>query len=111
MSDTKFESLEDFYPHYLREHSKPLTRTFHFIGTALVILMAISALIYQNWWFLALMPIAGYSFAWMSHLFIEKNKPATFKHPLYSLASDFIMFWHMITNQIDEKMADALKDK
>ena len=53
------------------------------------------------------MPLAGYGFAWFGHFMIEKNKPATFKYPFYSLASDFIMFWHILTFQINDKLKEA----
>jgi hypothetical protein len=57
------------------------------------------------------MPLAGYGFAWVGHFMIEKNKPATFKYPFFSLASDFIMFWHILTFQITKKLEDAKKIK
>lgn len=109
MIEKKYKTLKDFYPYYLTEHSKKSTRVLHFIGTGLVVLLMISALIYQKWMFFAFIPLAGYGFAWVGHFFFEKNKPATFQYPLYSLASDFIMFWHILTFQIDEKMEEANK--
>lgn len=57
------------------------------------------------------MPLAGYGFAWVGHFMIEKNKPATFKYPFFSLASDFIMFWHILTFQINNKLEAANKLK
>lgn len=107
MSNKKYQSLASFYPYYLTEHSKKTTRITHFIGTGLVILLLISALIYQKLLFLAFIPLAGYGFAWVGHFFFEKNKPATFQYPLYSLASDFIMFWHILSFQIDERLEEA----
>ena len=79
----------------------------HFIGTALVFVLLFWAIFSQTWWMLALIPIAGYGFAWVSHAFMEKNKPATFTYPLWSLGSDFVMFWHILTGQIEEKLAEA----
>lgn len=103
----KFNSLEDFYPFYLTEHSNSICRRLHFIGTLLVITLFISAIVTQKWWLMAFMPIAGYGFAWFGHFAFEKNKPAAFKQPLYSLASDFMMFWHIITFQLPEKLKIA----
>ncbi len=92
----KFNSLKEFYPFYLTEHSNSTSRILHFIGTGLVILILISTLYTQVWWRMALIPFVGYGFAWVGHFFFEKNTPATFQYPFYSLASDFIMFWQLL---------------
>ncbi len=99
-TDKKFTSLKEFYPFYLTEHSNTTSRTLHFIGTGIVIFVLLSTLLYTHvWWRLALIPLIGYGFAWTGHFFFEKNKPATFQYPFYSLASDFIMFWHLLTGK------------
>ena len=107
MQTKKYTSLKAFYPFYLTEHRSPISRALHFVGTGLFITLFISAFLTQNWIFLLYCPIVGYGFAWIGHFFFEKNKPATFQYPLYSLASDFIMFYHMITFQIGKKMHEA----
>lgn len=110
MSDApQFKSLAEFYPYYLSEHSLKSTRTSHFIGTTLFFVILILALKNGHYSLLWFLPIAGYGFAWFGHFFLEKNKPATFKYPLYSLISDFIMFWHMLTFQINGKMEEAMQ--
>lgn len=81
----------------------------HFTGTALLIACFMYALITQKWMLLLLVPVLGYGFAWISHAFIERNKPATFTYPLFSLGSDFIMFWDMLTGRIGERMEAAEK--
>ncbi len=86
------KSLKEFYPYYLTEHLNGTCRVLHFIGTSLVITDLIWALSTSNYWALWLIPVIGYGFAWVGHFFFEKNKPATFQYPFYSLASDFIMF-------------------
>lgn len=91
-----FSSLREFYPYYLKEHLNPTSRILHFIGTGLVILVLILAVATQTWWLLWLMPLLGYGFAWAGHAFFERNKPATFKYPFYSLASDFMLFWDLL---------------
>ncbi len=90
--EKSYKSLKEFYPHYLTEHLNSTCRILHFIGTALVLINLVWALITGNYWALWLIPVIGYGFAWVGHFFYEKNKPATFQYPLYSLASDFIMF-------------------
>lgn len=103
----KYTTLREFYPYYLTEHRNLTSRTLHFIGTGLVIGLLVYALISQSWTLLWALPVAGYGFAWAGHAFFEKNKPATFTYPFFSLASDFIMFWHILTGQIGKRLADA----
>jgi hypothetical protein len=91
-----YTSLKEFYPFYLTEHSHPTSRILHFIGTGLVFIILITALILQKWWMLTTIPLVGYGFAWVGHFFFEKNKPATFQYPRYSLASDFLLFFDLL---------------
>ncbi|HXH17710.1 MAG TPA: DUF962 domain-containing protein [Chitinophagales bacterium] len=103
----QFNSVKEFYPYYLTQHREIRCRTLHFTGTSLVIVIFITAIISQHWWLLLAMPVAGYGFAWTGHFLFEKNKPAAFNHPLYSFACDFIMFWHIITGRINEKIRET----
>jgi hypothetical protein len=91
-----YKSLKEFYPFYLTEHSHPTSRILHFIGTGLVFIILFTAIALQKWWMLATIPLVGYGFAWVGHFFFEKNKPATFQYPRYSLASDFILFFDLL---------------
>lgn len=105
--ETRYQSLKEFYPFYLTEHSNYTSRVLHFIGTGLFICLLLFAIIKGPLWLLAVAPICAYAFAWVGHFRFEKNKPATFKYPLLSLASDFIMFYHILTFQISTKMKEA----
>lgn len=97
MSESKvYQSLKEFYPFYLSEHRNTTCRILHFIGTALVLLSFLGFLISLNYRFLLAMPLLGYGFAWLGHFFFEKNKPATFQYPTYSLASDFLLFFDLV---------------
>ena len=107
MADSKFHSISDFYLFYLSEHRKLSTRAMHFVGTALVIICLLYAVATQKWVLLLLIPVLGYGFAWISHAFLERNKPATFTYPFYSLGSDFIMFWDIITGRINKRLEEA----
>lgn len=109
-SERKYKSLKAFYPYYLTEHQDLTCRRLHFTGTLLLLIVLATTIVLQKWILLIAIPILGYGFAWAGHFFFEKNKPATFQYPLYSLASDFIMFYHMLTGQIDEKLKDARKE-
>lgn len=96
----EFNSLAEFYPFYLSEHSNSTSRRLHFVGTSLVIAITLYAVFSQHWATLWFLPLVGYSFAWVGHYFFEHNRPATFKHPLYSLSSDFIMLKDIATGRI-----------
>lgn len=96
MEEKRYQSLKEFYPFYLTEHSNSTSRVLHFIGTGLVISLIPIAILARDARWLILMPFVGYSFAWVGHFFFEKNKPATFKYPGYSLASDFILFFDLL---------------
>ncbi|MEQ3744700.1 MAG: DUF962 domain-containing protein [Henriciella sp.] len=100
-------SYAEFWPFYLQEHAQPRTRTFHYIGTSLVIAIAAIAIVTMNWLLLLAMPVSGYFFAWVSHAFIERNKPATFIHPLWSLVSDFRMFFMWVTGRLGAELKKA----
>lgn len=98
--ESRFPSFQDFYPYYLSEHSNATCRTLHFIGSWIVLGLLATMLLTQNWWLAWLLPIAGYGFAWVGHFGFEKNKPATFKHPAYSFAGDWVMWWQLLTGKI-----------
>ncbi len=95
MSSTRFETFAEFWPFYVREHSRPATRFWHFCGTTLALALLAAAAALQLWLLLLAAPLCGYAFAWLSHLLCEKNRPATFKYPLWSLLADFKM-WGLI---------------
>lgn len=105
--DDRIKTFQEFYVFYLKEHGNKTCRVLHVIGTTLVLALAITA-VYHNipklW---IAVPIAGYGFAWVGHFFFEKNKPATFKYPLWSLASDFKMFFEILGGK---RSIDAAKD-
>ena len=110
MTEKKYKTFWEFYPYYLTEHSLPVNRTLHFIGTGLVIGLLIAGIVTGRGLFFILIPIAGYGFAWFGHFFLERNKPATFTYPLYSLGSDFVMFWDILTGQIGKKVEEAKRN-
>ena len=96
----EYKSFSEFYPYYLSEHNDKLNRRLHFTGLLLAFLILIFVIITQKWILLLLMPVFGYGFAWLGHCFIEKNKPATFKYPLYSILGDLVMFKDILMGKI-----------
>jgi len=95
-----FATFAEFYPFYLTEHRQRATRRLHFLGTCLVIALGVAALVSRRPSLFSVMPVAGYSFAWLGHFVFEKNRPATFRHPWYSLAADFVMFRDILIGRI-----------
>ena len=95
-----YKSFSEFYTFYLTEHNNQINRRLHFIGTLLVILTIIIVIITQSWAYLILTPVFGYGFAWIGHFKVERNRPATFDNPFYSLASDFVMFKDILMGRI-----------
>ena len=92
MKTTDFKSFNEFWPYYLSEHADPTTRLLHIVGTALSLVFIVLLMLHGDLWFLAAAVIAGYGFAWVAHFFVEKNRPATFRYPVWSLMGDFRMF-------------------
>ena len=107
MAERAYTSFAEFWPFYLREHSKPQTRALHYIGTSLVVAIALYAVVTQRWLLLLALPLAGYFFAWVAHFGVEKNRPATFTYPLWSLAADFRMFFFWITGRLGPELERA----
>jgi hypothetical protein len=105
---TSFDSFDAFWPYYVREHAQPLTRTLHFIGTGCFIGLSLGAFFTAQPWLFPIGIVAGYGFAWIGHFFVEKNRPATFKHPLWSLRGDFRMFGLMLRGRMGDQLRAAL---
>jgi hypothetical protein len=96
-----------FWPRYLREHARPGTRRLHYLGAGLGLLALAGALATGSWALLIAIPLAGYGFAWVGHFAVERNRPATFVHPLWSLLSDYRMFFLWIAGRLGPELAAA----
>ena len=96
----RHQSFRAFFPFYLKEHSHPTNRRLHFIGTTLVNVLALAAILSGRPLLLLFMPLAGYGFAWVGHFVVEKNRPATFQYPLWSLMGDYRMYWMMLNGKL-----------
>jgi len=100
MNEERYRSFGDFYPFYLSEHSNKVSRRLHFTGTSIAVALMITAAITQRWWLIAVALVQGYAFAWVGHYFFERNKPATFKYPAFSLMGDWRLWWEILTGKL-----------
>ena len=96
----RFASFREFYPFYLDEHSHPVSRRLHFVGSLAVLAFIAAALATRDARWLIAVPLCGYGFAWVGHFVFEKNRPATFRHPLYSLMGDWVMFKDILRGRV-----------
>jgi len=98
--DKKYKSFNEFYPFYLSQHQNLTCRRLHFIGSSLILLVLGYVVYHQQFMLLWSLPVIGYGFAWIGHFMFEKNRPATFTYPVWSLMGDWKMFWQMLTRQL-----------
>ena len=103
-SEERIQSFEEFWPYYVGEHRDPRCRAMHYVGTTAVIGTVVTAAVTLNPTWLLAAPVAGYGCAWIGHFVFEKNKPATFKYPLWSLAADFKMYGYMLRGKMREEV-------
>lgn len=96
----EYTSFKEFYPFYLSQHQNNICRRLHVIAATLIILLFIYVIATSQWQLLWYIPLVGYGFAWIGHFVFEKNRPATFSYPLYSLLGDWVMFKDVITGKI-----------
>lgn len=97
---SRFTTFREFYPFYLDEHRNPTCRRLHFVGSLIALGFIGTAIALREPWFLLAALVSGYAFAWVGHFFFEKNRPATFKYPLYSFVGDWVMFKDILTGRI-----------
>jgi hypothetical protein len=103
-SETRdIRSFQEFWPYYVRQHSRPRTRLLHAIGSILAVVMFGAAFAIKLWLLVAV-PVVGYAFAWYAHFFVEHNRPATFGHPFYSLFADYRMLFLMMAGRMENEV-------
>lgn len=96
----KYNNFAEFYPFYLSQHTNLTCRRLHFIGSFSIIILVLYVALFGSGSLLWFIPLIGYGFAWVGHFIFEKNKPATFEYPLYSLLGDWVMFKDIIIGKI-----------
>lgn len=107
MTNDRISSFSEFWPHYVRAHSRRGTRVLHGIGSVLALTILLTGLAVEPWLIL-LAPVVGYGFAWYGHFFVEHNRPATFGHPLWSLAADYRMLFLMVTGRMEAHLRETV---
>ncbi|GGZ25265.1 MULTISPECIES: DUF962 domain-containing protein [Shewanella] len=97
--EQKYKSFAEFYPFYLSQHSDPVCRGLHYLGSILVLLLLLFSLLSGQFVWLLALPVVGYGFAWIGHFGFEHNKPATFQYPVYSLMADWVMLAQFVSGK------------
>jgi len=105
---TRLTSYEEFWPFYVSQHAHAVNRALHFVGTTLVLGCLAAGALWSARFFLV-MPVAGYGLAWVGHFFFEKNRPATFSYPLWSLRGDFRMYRLMLLGRMAPELERAAR--
>ena len=111
MSNNRITSFREFWPFYVGEHRRRSTRAWHFLGTTLALALLVGSVAAGWWWGLLAVPLCGYAFAWISHLVLERNRPATFRYPLWSLAADFKMWGLIVSGRMAGEVRRILGDE
>jgi hypothetical protein len=107
----RIQTYAEFWGFYVQEHSKPLTRALHLIGTLLGLILVVYFVATGRWYFFPVFFVVGYAFAWFAHFVIEKNRPATFQYPFWSLISDFKMIAYMLTGRMGGEIARVISER
>ena len=107
MAEQEMKTFKEFWPYYVREHSRPATRALHAVGTVVSTILLVEMFVSGNWLMLPAALAVGYATAWAAHFFVEHNRPATFKHPLWSFAADYKMVALMLTGRMGREVARA----
>ena len=109
MSEQRYKSFSEFWPFYMAEHSLPATRWLHLIGTTAGVILVLYFIASGRWWLFFLGLIPGYGCAWLAHFLIQKNKPATFKYPLWSFMGDYKMIALMLSGKMRSEISRLSK--
>ena len=107
MDEAPIASYGEFWPFYLRQHARPATRAWHYLGTTLTLLCIAYAMLAERLWLLPAVLVAGYGPAWIGHFWVERNRPATFRYPLWSLVSDFRLYATWLSGRLPSELQKA----
>jgi hypothetical protein len=100
----RIQSFQEFWPFYLHEHSREATRTLHFVGTTGSLVLLLLSVFTHAWGLIVLALVWGYGLAWIGHFFVERNRPATFRYPFWSLVADWKMWSLMLSGRLEKEL-------
>ncbi|MCG8440771.1 MAG: DUF962 domain-containing protein [Caulobacterales bacterium] len=103
----RFATYREFFPFYLSEHRHPVSRRLHFFGTSVWLVGLATFLATFNPLFLAAGIVGAYGPAWVGHFFFERNRPATFRYPMWSAVGDHHMVWLALTGRLSHHLEEA----
>lgn len=103
----RFAGFDEFWDHYVREHSRPETRRWHFAATSAALVVAAGGLLTPHRWLLLAAPVVGYVPAWLSHLLVEGNRPVS-EEPLWALRADLLMWKKTLEGTMDAEVERVL---
>ncbi len=111
MATDRIQTWDDFWPFYLGEHRVPLCRWLHVTGTTTGGFLALFAVVTGTWWLLLPAVVVGYASSWTGHFFVEGNKPASFRYPLWSFLADWKMLALFWTFRLDREVVRLFGDR
>jgi len=111
MHERPFKAIEEFWPYYVNEHKKALTRQLHFAGNTNLLLWLLLALLRRSFKLVLVAIVSSYLIAWVGHFFVERNLPATFKYPMKSAICDMIMYTKMWSGKMDAEVSRHVNDQ
>ncbi|MDB4979847.1 MAG: hypothetical protein JWM82_599 [Myxococcales bacterium] len=100
-------TFEAFWIFYLGEHARPLTRALHLVGSTAGLVCVVGAVAFRTPRLVLVGLAAGYALAWIGHFFVEHNRPATFRHPLWSFRADWKMWAYALTGRLGAELERA----
>jgi hypothetical protein len=111
MTRRRYKSLDEFWPYYVGEHSRRLTRIFHFIGNTNLFIWLFMAMLRRRPRYVIWGVISSYIFAWIGHFYVERNRPATFEYPVLSALADMRMYGLMLRGEMRAEVEKYAKKR
>jgi hypothetical protein len=103
----RIRTFAEYWPYYLAAHSKPATRVLHLVGSTCGLGFVTMAVVRRAPGLVAVALVVGYAFAWLGHVAIEHNRPATFRYPIWSFLADWKMWGCAVTGRLDRELERA----
>lgn len=102
MEEKRITNFADFWPFYMSQHTDQRCRALHYVGSLAVLFVLAFAWKSGQASLVWLAIPVGYGPAWIGHFVIEKNRPATFQYPFYSLLADYVMLLLFLSGRLQQ---------